>query len=192
MAGAGDDLRTRVLDATYAEVDEHGLRGLAVEAVATRAGTSRATVYRHFPGGRDELIDTTLRREVARFFAALLAEVPAGAGAVDHVAALVTAAHRLLGEHRVFQRLLTAEAEVLAPPLATVHPMIHEALRSHLRSILAGSDEVNGDVDLDRAADHGARMVLSYVGTSGSWDLTDAAQVGAAVRTRILAGVLTG
>ncbi len=190
MAGSGDDLRARVLDATYAEVDEHGLRGLAVEAVANRAGTSRATVYRHFPGGREELIETTLRREVARFFAVVGSEVDDGAGAVDHVAALVAAAHRLLGEHRVFQRLLTAEAEVLAPPLATVHPMVHDALCAHLRSILARSGEVRQGVDLDRAADHGARMVLSYVGTSGSWDLTDRAQVDAVVRTRILAGVL--
>ncbi len=191
MAAPGTDLRARVLDATYAEVDAHGLRGLAVEAVANRAGTSRATVYRHFPGGREELIETTLRREVARFFAVVGAEVDDGADVVDHVAALVAAAHRLLGEHRVFQRLLTAEAEVLAPSLATVHPMVHDALRAHLRSILARSGEVRDGVDLDRAADHGARMVLSYVGTSGAWDLTDRAQVEAVVRTRILAGVLT-
>ena len=187
---SGDDLRTRVLDATFAEVDEHGLRGLAVEAVANRAGTSRATVYRHFPGGREELVETTLRREVERFFAVLGAEVDHDAGAADHVAALVIAAHRLLGEHRVFQRLLAAEAEVLAPPLATVYPMVHDALCTHLRAILGGSAEVAADVDVDAAADHGARMVLSYVGTAGAWDLADPEQVDALVRRRILAGVL--
>jgi len=32
------DLRTRVLDATFAEVDDNGLAGLTVEAVASRAG----------------------------------------------------------------------------------------------------------------------------------------------------------
>ena len=36
-------LAERVLDATFAEVAEHGLRALTVEAVAVRAGSSRAT-----------------------------------------------------------------------------------------------------------------------------------------------------
>jgi AcrR family transcriptional regulator len=67
----------RVLDATYDEVAERGLGALTVEAVAVRAGSSRATVYRHFPGGRDELIDRTIRREVRRFFDTVLAAAPA-------------------------------------------------------------------------------------------------------------------
>lgn len=78
----------RVLDATFAEVAAHGLADLTVEAVAVRAGSSRATLYRHFPGGRDELVARTIEREVARFFAAVMAAVPpASAGVVDHVAA---------------------------------------------------------------------------------------------------------
>ncbi|MGK2930758.1 MAG: TetR/AcrR family transcriptional regulator [Acidimicrobiales bacterium] len=206
MAG---DLRTRVLDATFAEVDDNGLAGLTVEAVASRAGSSRATVYRHFPGGRDELIETTLRREVGRFFEALAADltpaadaakVAAGAPAdvaevVDVVAALVREAHRLLGEHRVFQRLLEDEAEAIAPPLATVYPMIHDALVAHLVTVLDPVDAVEGmdvvDPGIEGAADHAARMILSYVGTTGAWDLTDAADVEALVRHRILPGIVT-
>lgn len=204
MAG---DLRSRVLDATFAEVDDNGLAGLTVEAVASRAGSSRATVYRHFPGGRDELIETTLRREVGRFFEALEADLaPTADGAdvadpadpaevVDLVAALVREAHRLLGEHRVFQRLLEDEAEAIAPPLATVYPMIHDALVAHLVTVLDPVDAVDGmdvvDPGIEGAADHAARMILSYVGTTGAWDLTDAADVAALVRHRILPGIVT-
>ncbi|TDC93087.1 TetR/AcrR family transcriptional regulator [Actinomadura sp. 7K507] len=46
-------IRTQVLDAVLAELAEHGYDGLTMEAVATRAGVHRATVYRRWgdPGG---------------------------------------------------------------------------------------------------------------------------------------------
>jgi AcrR family transcriptional regulator len=182
-------LRDRVLDATFAEVDENGLAGLTVEAVATRAGSSRATIYRHFPGGRDELIETSVRREVDRFFTAVAAVVPAGGDLVDRVAALVSGARALLDEHRVLQRLLEDEAEAIMPSLATVHPQIEDALVTLLRAELRRIDLRPG-IDVDVAADHAARMVLSYVGAAGSWDFDDPVAVDEVVRTRILAGIV--
>lgn len=184
-----DDLRDRVLDATFAEVDDNGLSGLTVEAVATRAGSSRATIYRHFPGGRDELVDTTVRREVRRFFEALAASVPDDGDLVDRVSALVAAARSLLLEHHVLQRLLEDEADALVPSLATVHPRIQDALSRHLLDQFDRTGIPDG-VEPTRAADHCARMVLSYVGASGSWDLDDPDQLRAVVRTRMLAGVV--
>ncbi len=184
-----DDLRDRVLDATFAEVAENGLRGLTVEAVATRAGSSRATIYRHFPGGREELVETTLRREVSRFFATLAASVPVDGDLVERIVALVVGARSLLGDHEVLQRLLDDEAEALVPSLATVQPMIQDALVEVLRSELADAVRARG-ADLEFAADHGARMVLSYVGAAGGWDLDDEARVVVMVRTRILAGIV--
>ena len=209
------DIRTRVLDATFAEVDDNGLAGLTVEAVAARAESSRATIYRHFPGGRDELVETTLRREVGRFLEALMADARPGASMVDDVAALVTGANRLVREHRVFQRLLAEEAEAIAPPLATVYPMLHDALVSHLAGLLASDADASGpaadtaavvdpngegptmkpaieDPAVEDTADHGARMILSYVGTTGSWDLDDPVAVQELVRRRILPGVVIG
>ena len=41
-------IRTQVLDAVLAVLGEHGYDGLTVEAVATRAGVHRATVYRRW------------------------------------------------------------------------------------------------------------------------------------------------
>jgi AcrR family transcriptional regulator len=40
---------TRVLEAALAEISEHGIRGLAIERVAERAGVSKLTVYRRWP-----------------------------------------------------------------------------------------------------------------------------------------------
>lgn len=194
MTGQAAALVGRVLDATYAEVAEHGLGALTVEGVAVRAGSSRATVYRHFPGGRDELVGRTIRREVGRFFAEVLAAAPSADGdLVDHVAGLVSAAHRLLGEHDVLQRLLAEEADAIVPSLALVFPLVEEALAGHLRGLLAQAAErgaLRPGADPDEAADHCARLVLSYVGSEGRWHLDDLDQARRLVRTRVLAGVL--
>lgn len=186
------DLRERVLDATFAEVAENGLGGLTVEAVAGRAGSSRATIYRHFPGGRDELVLTTIRREIDRFFDGLGDEVGDEADLVRWVAALIVGARRLLGRHDVLQHLLVEEAEALLPSLATVHPLVQEAMAARLQDRFEASGVGGSAVDAADAADHCSRMVLSYVGAAGSWDLADATQLEQLVRTRILAGLAPG
>jgi AcrR family transcriptional regulator len=186
----------RVLDATYDEVAERGLGALTVEAVAVRAGSSRATVYRHFPGGRDELIDRTIRREVRRFFDTVLAAAPAPppeGDLEDHVTGLVVAAHHELGAHRVLQRLLVDEADAIVPSLSTVQPLVGGRLAVHVAAVLeaaAAADALAPGVDPEAAGEHVARLVLSYVGSPGRWDLTDPVEAGRLVRSQILAGLL--
>jgi hypothetical protein len=41
------------------------------------------------------------------------------------------------------------------------------------------------------AADYVARMLLSWIGAPGRWDLTDREQVHTLVRTEFLAGILS-
>lgn len=187
-------LAGRVLDATYAEVAEHGLAALTVEAVAIRAGSSRATLYRHFPGGRDELVARTIEREVERFFADVRASVPPAAdGVIDHVAGILVAARHLLGEHEVLQRLLVEEADAIVPSLATVQPLVAAGLARHLTAVLGDASvrgELRADVDVAVAGDHAARLVLSYVGSPGRWDLADPGEARRLVRERVLAGVV--
>jgi AcrR family transcriptional regulator len=45
-----------ILDAAIEEYGEHGLGGLTVDAVAARAGVSKATVYRRYPSKADLII----------------------------------------------------------------------------------------------------------------------------------------
>jgi AcrR family transcriptional regulator len=184
----------RAMDATYGEVAERGLGALTVEAVAVRAATSRATLYRHFPGGRDELVARTIDREVERFFVGVLGSAPdPGAPAVDHVGGVIAAADRLLGQHTLLQRLLVEEADAIVPSLATVHPLIAGALAAHLGSVLSAADqrgELRPGVDIAAAADHCARLVLSYVGSAGTWHLQDPAAVERLVRDRLLVGIV--
>src|SRR3954471_18566652 len=60
--GAG--ARQRVLQAALQVLDEHGLAGFTMEAVARRAGASKATLYRRWPTANALLVaamDATFR-----------------------------------------------------------------------------------------------------------------------------------
>ena len=60
------DVRERLLQATYDCVARWGLAKTTVEDAAREAGVSRATVYRYFPGGRDELLSAVVGWEFSR------------------------------------------------------------------------------------------------------------------------------
>ena len=63
--------RIRIIDATLDAWPIHGTAKTTVDDIARAAGVSRATVYREFPGGRDELLAAVVDTEVARLFSAL-------------------------------------------------------------------------------------------------------------------------
>jgi AcrR family transcriptional regulator len=183
-------VRDRIMDAVVACVDARGLGGFALEDVAATAGTSRATIYRHFQGGRPQLIRETVTREVARFWLELADEVRDVGGLEDRLVAGIMAAHRKLRTHDLMQRLLRVEPEELLPPLFESEPLVHVVVRDYLRVLLEGEPGVDGALDLDEAADYLARMLLSHVGSPGRWDLDDADRVRRLVETQFLAGII--
>lgn len=184
------EVADRVMDAAYDEVADRGLVGVTVEAVAARAGISRATIYRHFPGGRDEIVDRTVGREAERFFAELLGATAGVSDPVAAVAVLVRSADAQLRAHAMLQRLLRDEAEALLPSLATFRPMVENGLTAHLRRVLAGATRSPDAVaSIDEVADYASHMILSYVGTGGSWNLQDPEAVARLVDDRILGGL---
>ena len=48
--------RVRIIDGTLICLARHGTMKTTVDDIARRSGVSRATVYRVFPGGRDEIL----------------------------------------------------------------------------------------------------------------------------------------
>ena len=62
------DTRTRLLEATYDCIARDGLGATSLEDAARSAGVSRATLYRYFPGGREELLGAVITWETLRFF----------------------------------------------------------------------------------------------------------------------------
>lgn len=57
----GAELENAILDATWEQISEAGYSALTYEAVASRAHTSRAVLYRRWPT-REELVRAAIRR----------------------------------------------------------------------------------------------------------------------------------
>ena len=185
----GDGPRQRILEATYACVARWGLAKTTVEDAAREAGLSRATVYRYFPGGRDELVDAVVSWQYLLFFIRLYDEVHGAASLEEVLERGLPFARRSLLEHEVLQKVLQTEPETLMPKLTVESNRTVGLISAFLVPYLHAHPLADG-VDVNQAADFLARMSLSYISSPGHWDLSDAAQVAALVRTELLAGVV--
>jgi AcrR family transcriptional regulator len=183
------DARQRIIEATYACVARRGMAKTTVEDVAREAGISRATVYRAFPGGRDELMDATVSWAVFDFFAKLYDRIQGATDLEEVMERGIMFAHRSIVEHEVLQRVMQTEPDTLLPALTVESIRIREGIAQVLAPFVVDRGLAAG-VDLGDAADFLARMVLSYISAPGRWDLDDPAQVARLVRSELLAGVV--
>src|SRR5450631_4001771 len=183
------DTRQRILEATYACVARWGLAKTSVEDAAREAKVSRATVYRVFPGGREELISAVVAWATLEFFIRLYEQVQ-GATSLEQVMERgIMFAHRSIVEDEVLQRVMQTEPEKLLPALTVESNRIRAGIADVLAPYLVDRGLAEG-VDLRDAADFLARMVLSYISAPGRWDLDDPEQVARLVRSELLAGVV--
>ena len=180
----------RLLQATFVCVARYGIGKTTVEDVAREAGVSRATVYRQFPGGKDQLINDTIRWESTRFFAELAAAIEHAPDFATTVEEALFFARNALDRHAVFQKVLETEPDTLLPQLTVddsrLRAMVAAFLQSHLEP---EKDRLAPGVTVEAAVDHVARLLMSFLGASGSWDLTDRDEVRRLVRTELLAGL---
>jgi AcrR family transcriptional regulator len=186
-----DDTRQRILEATYVCVARWGLAKTTVEDAAHEANLSRATVYRTFPGGRDELLDAVVAWATLEFFARLYERVQGAASLEEVMERGIMFAHRSIVEHEVLQRVMLTEPDKLLPALTVESIRIRVGIAEFLVPFLDQRGVAPG-VDLKEAADFLARMVLSYMASPGRWDLDDPDQVAQLVRRELLAGVVAG
>jgi AcrR family transcriptional regulator len=182
------DVRERLLQATYVCVGRWGLAKTTVEDAAREAGVSRATVYRYFPGGREELVGAVVGWEFARFFRRLYEEVHDAETLEEVMERGLMFAHHALVEHEVLQRVLETEPEILLPRLTIEADQTNTLVAAFLAPYLVRHGMAEGP-ELDLAAEFLARMVLSYIGSPGRWDLNDPDQVALLVRSELLAGI---
>ena len=182
------EVRERILEGTSRAICTEGVRATSLEDIARESGCSRATVYRHFPGGRDELLAALVAFEHRRFFVRLGQAVEDAATLEEVVERGLMVAHRAAVELEVLQIVLREQPELLEPTLA-------RAARPTLRLVadfLAPYLVAHGVEDADEAASYAdflARMVLSYISSPGRWDLDDADQVRSLVRGELLGGL---
>jgi AcrR family transcriptional regulator len=186
------DTRERILAASLRCIDDEGLAATSVEDVARAATVSRATVYRHFPGGREQLVSETVTWEVARFFARLEAAISVEPDLAVRLERALVLGHRALAEHALLHRLLRTEPEAVLGELSVATELVLELLVAYLAEQLEAeraAGRTRADLDVGEAADHLGRLYLSYLGSPGRWDLDDPGEVARLVRTQFLAGV---
>ncbi len=185
----GVDPRQRIIEGAYACVARKGIAKTTVEDAARQAEVSRATVYRAFPGGRQELINAVVAWATLEFFGRLYEQVHDAASLEEVMERGIMFAHRSIVEHEVLQRVMQTEPEKLLPALTFESIRIRDGIAEFLVPFLKARG-VAPEVDLQEAADFLARMVLSYMSAPGRWDLDDPDQVAQLVRAELLAGVV--
>lgn len=131
--GAG--ARRRVLQAALAVLDDDGLAGFTMEAVARRAGASKATLYRHWPNPGALMIDA---------MDATFQPFPTpDTGRVDTDVAQLLSAFVAVLERTAFPRLMAAfiDAAERDPALATYHADLTRRRREPMLTVLARARE---------------------------------------------------
>lgn len=105
-----DQSTEAILDAALVEFDQHGIRRVALDDVARRAGgVSRTTIYRRF-ANKDDLVSAVMDRENLRLFADIADELKKTARPQSnyYVEAFTQAILRTR-RHRVLNRMVLDE-----------------------------------------------------------------------------------
>lgn len=179
----------RVVDAALRCVCRWGVAKTTLDDVAREAGCSRATVYRLFPGGKDGLMMAVGHTEIARFFAAVGAEMAAAATLEDLLVKGITEAGRRILGHKPLQYLLEHEPEAVLPRLAfsEMDQVLHTCsafAQPYLQRWIDDADEAL------RAAEWVVRLVVSYSMTPAPGvSLEDEGSVRALVASFVLPGL---
>lgn len=193
MTEPTSESRERVLAGTYECIARVGIGKTTVEDAARAAGVSRATVYRLFPGGRDELLRETVAWEMARFFARLgvaLGPTPDFTTFLER--ALPLAREEVLA-HGVLQKVLETEPDRLMPLITVEQHHVIGYLSAYFLPLLERDRDaglLRPGADLTRSAEYIARMALSLIASPGRHDLEDPDEVHRLVRHELLGGLL--
>jgi len=189
-----DESRRRVLEGAYDCIARRGMAKTTVDDVAAASGVSRATIYRLFPGGTEEVLRETVGWEMDRFFLHLGEELGDAADFPEFLERALPLARRELREHEVLQKVLETEPERLNALITVQQHRVIGAIAAYFLPLLLRDQEagtVRTGVDLEQTAEYVARLSLSLIASPGRHDLADPAEVRHLVRRELLGGVLT-
>lgn len=174
-----DEARDRLIDAAEACFSRFGVSKTTLEDIASEAGVSRATVYRYFEGGRDEIILGVVLREARQFLAALQKRVGREADLADAVVEgiMYTIASVRKNEH--LGLLFAPEVAGQTTSIAGASTALFEITTDFLRPIFDQAHRqgrLRRDVVAEEAAEFVLRMILSLLSVDGPRRRSDAKQ----------------
>lgn len=185
-------MRETVLRASLAEVERHGISGYRIEAVAEAAGVSRATLYRHFAGGKAAVLAATVEAEVRSFWIRVASVAVESVGIENRLVVGLMTATRLIREHSLLHDLLQRDAAMVLPMIEAADRSADDALRRFLRGLILDEppSRIRPGLDEQEAAGYLAVMCRSIVGNPAGWNMDDADDVRRLVRAELLGGIL--
>jgi AcrR family transcriptional regulator len=161
----------RILEAAVQQVEDFGVRRFTIDDVARRVGVSRVTIYRHFPK-KDRLIEAVLLHELHRFLREIDAAIESCETLEERLVEGFVFALGFLRGHRLLNRLLRTEPELLLPMLTVKASPVLTAAREFIAGF-ARREAERGGLPLVKEEIAGlsellARAVLSFVLTPDS------------------------
>lgn len=188
-ASPGTDLRDpveqRILDGALTLVARWGVTKTSLADVAKSAGCARATVYRTFPGGKQQLFHALGARELAAYVSGIVAVIDAAEDLDDALTGALVVASRLAHDHDAAQFILEHEPGLVLPFLG-----FHEVDRLYRGTATAIGPHLTRFLPPDRAewaAEWAARIFITYLFNPGeAGDLADKEQARRLVRRFLL------
>ena len=177
-------LNDTILDATKAAIERWGVERLTINDVCAAAKVSRATLYRAFPGGKEELLEALRVRELELFFTTLRAHAEGETTLEDTIVRCMVVATSELRNDQHLALMLAAEPGEVATQLTVQGvPRIVRVATAYLTPLLEPYLSRKDAADLVEVL---ARMVISYfLAPSSRFDFTNEHQARAFVRAHV-------
>lgn len=165
-----DSARDRLVDAAEECFARFGVAKTTVEDVASAAGVSRATIYRCFDGGRDELILAVLMREAGKFLGRLDRRLDRQRSFADALVEGVVYTLREIRAEPQLALLFAPESAGHTGSIAGASEALFRATTEFLTPVLETAQQ-NGDMRQDvgiaDAAEWVLRTILSMLTVTG-------------------------
>lgn len=62
MSTKGEDTRKKIIDTVIELLKIKGYNGVGLQEIVTASGTPKGSLYFHFPGGKDEIVETAIKQ----------------------------------------------------------------------------------------------------------------------------------
>lgn len=165
-----EEARDRLIDAAEACFSRFGVAKTTLDDIATEAGVSRATVYRYFDGGRDEIILGVVLREANKFLEALQRRVQRQSDLADAIVegVMYTVASVRNNDHLAL--LFAPEVAGQTTTIAGASTALFEMTTDFLRPIFEQArrdGQLRDGVIAEDAAEFVLRIILSVLAVDG-------------------------
>ncbi|MFV0315473.1 MAG: TetR/AcrR family transcriptional regulator [Microthrixaceae bacterium] len=174
-AEAKTPIRDRILEGAAQRFRRYGVAKTTLEDIAAEAGTSRATIYRTIPGGRDEIILTVLLSEgqatLEPVFETMYATDGFESQLVEGMALVVEASRNDPQLAMLFTAETLMTSVVLPGAWDAVVSATAESL-APLTSAARAADELREGLDDEEISDWIVRVIVSILAFPGDFAST--------------------